>query len=130
MKHEFKVGDKVRVVRRGAIEEGWDVEMDRTLGEIGVIERITEDGRPLPLRIRFPQFADWWYYKTEWVEPVAESAPSLSSPMPTIDYDASSAIAAVMDSVRDLFAPRSSTQSTNNIPLIESTKLLTDIKLD
>lgn len=201
MKHEFKVDDNVRVVRRGAIEEGWSIAMDKTVGEVGVIERIAGDCLPPHLRIHFPQFDEHWYYKPEWVElvgstdnppfkkgdkvrivkqrencfghspvhldstvytiidddkselpyrlisaggatwwctaeqlelaePVAESAPSLSSPMPTIGYDASSAIAAVMDSVRDLFAPSSSAQSTKNIPLIESTKLLTDIKLD
>jgi len=69
--HQFKVGDKVRVVAKrpaGAMNRGWVTSMDRYLGSVGVVE-LVDDG-DCPFKVRFPD--DYWYYLPEWLIPVTD----------------------------------------------------------
>lgn len=74
MAHEFKAGDRVRVIDRRPDKTDtlhWDPLMDKTLGEEGVIDRLIEN--PFCFKVRFPEGMSW-IYLPEWLLPVEAAA--------------------------------------------------------
>lgn len=74
MAHEFRIGDRVRVVDRrpsDAFELCWSSKMDATLGKEGVVTNFHPDGI---LRVEFHD--DWWHYKPSWLILVESTAKS------------------------------------------------------
>lgn len=112
----IKAGDKVRVVRRGKPDDipAWDSLMDSTIGEVGTVTEVCSSGY---LRVKFDD-GQKWYYKPEWLEPV-----------PPACVDGSSAIGSAIQAVRGMFSFIDK-QPVPDVPLLESTRLLTTIKLD
>lgn len=112
----IKAGDKVRVVRRGKPDDvpSWNPSMDSTIGEVGTVTEVCSGGY---LHVKFDD-GQRWYYKPEWLEPV-----------PPACVDGFSVIDSAIQAVRGMFAPRDK-QPVPDVPLLESTRLLTTIKLD
>lgn len=112
----IKAGDKVRVVRRGKPDDvpSWNPSMDSTIGEVGTVTEVCSSGY---LRVKFDN-GQKWYYKPEWLEPV-----------PPTCADGSPAISSAIQAVRGMFGFVDK-QPVPDVPLLESTRLLTTIKLD
>lgn len=106
----IKAGDKVRVVRRGKPDDApsWNSSMDSTIGEVGTVAAVGSCGF---LHVKFDD-GQMWFYKAEWLEPVGSSV---------ID----SAIQAGLGMFSFI-----DKQPVSDVPLLESTRLLTTIKLD
>lgn len=111
---EYKVGDRVRIARKGRSDENlhWVDEMDKYVGQVGTITEMALDGD-----LRIDVNGDKWFYKPAWVEPTTES------PIRTATL-ISSALSSLFG-----FSKREDV-SAPSLPLIEPHKLLTDIKLD
>lgn len=108
----YKEGDRVRIVSNAPYPDAphWSPRMDSTLGKIGLVKNVYDSGR---LQVSFDDGNDW-YYHLSWVEP-AESVKKQDS--------------ILAQRVRDLMSSAHS-PSTTDMPLIQSTTLLTTIKLD
>lgn len=114
--HPYKVGDFVRSTSRHpeSGSPGWNDDMDRRLGEIGKIVRITDCSW---LRVQFDDGAEW-SYRPEWVEP-AEKPQS------------GRRILWIPKGIFDGIHIHRVTEDTSiKITLINPTQLLTHIKLD
>lgn len=112
----IKAGDKVRVVRRGKPDDvpSWNPSMDSTIGEVGTVTEVCSSGH---LRVKFDD-GQKWYYKPEWLESV-----------PPACVDGFSVIDSAIQAVRGMFSFIDK-QPVPDVPLLESTRLLTTIKLD
>lgn len=80
MAHEFKVGDRVRVIdHRPSDAHGypnWAEGMDKTIGKEGLITAIMASGI---IKVRFSYNEKTWLYKSSWVIPVvSDSKPETS----------------------------------------------------
>lgn len=108
----YKEGGRVRIVSNaphpGAPD--WVSEMDSTLGKTGLVKKVYDNGH---LQVSFDNGDDWFYHPS-WVEP-AEFKKKQDS--------------ILAQRVRDLMSSAPS-PSTTDMPLIQSTTLLTTIKLD
>lgn len=117
----FKVGDKVRVIDHrpsDAEDLYWSSLMDAYLGKEGVAEAANGN-----IIVKFPD-GDEWVYKPSWLTLVeSEARPALSNPLRYIRKGAA-------DVFDGSFACPHRTPSTDKLPLIDTTKLLTSIKLD
>lgn len=116
----FKVGDKVRVIDHrpsDTKELYWNPAMDACLGKEGVVKRVNGN-----IAVKFPD--GYWWYKPSWLTLMeSEARPALSNPLRYIRKGAA-------DVFDGLFACPHRTPSTDKLPLIDTTKLLTSIKLD
>lgn len=123
--HAFTVGETVKVIDRHPENDNerptWPDSMDAFCGRVGIVDKIHTDGI---LRVRFGN--DLWNYRPEWLIPCTESgiATVLSTPdifpiMPPSGF------------LRvDGSAWQATVKSDISMPLIKTTKLLTNINLD
>lgn len=137
MKHDFKVNDTVRIIDRRPDSEDslWASSMDNTLGKEGVIKHISTSGECC-VEIQYENDSNihYWWYLPEWLTPVESKAKSdwfsdsfLSIPWPSLDFRRCKPIKApeiFSDSLLSKPSP------ANKLTLINTTKLLTHIKLD
>lgn len=139
MKHEFKVGDTVMITpfRPDIGDEGflWNSCMDYTLGRKGVIKDFRAgDLYKVEVLYESSTNSDSWWYKAEWLSPVESKAKSdwfsdsfFSVPWPSLDFRRCEPIKAPKV-FYDSLLPKSSPPT--KLTLINTTKLLTHIKLD
>lgn len=108
----YKEGDRIRIVSKAPHPDApcWVPEMDSTLGKIGLVKKVYDSDR---LQVSFDD-GDYWFYHPSWVER-AEFEKKQDS--------------ILAQRVRDLMSSAPS-PSTTDMPLIQSTTLLTTIKLD
>ncbi len=73
MSHEFKVGDRVRVIDHrpsDASDLCWSDEIEKTLGQTGIVKHVFKGY----VGVRFHD-GDWYNYISSWLIPVeAESS--------------------------------------------------------
>lgn len=123
--HAFTVGETVKVIDHHPENDNetptWLDSMDAFCGRVGIVDEICTDGI---LRVRFGN--DLWFYRSEWLISYTES--SIAAVLSTPD------IFPIMPPSGFLRVDGSAWQATVksdiSMPLIKTTKLLTNINLD